>query len=96
MTPTGPLPESLRHTVSILEGQEAKRTARLDRLLGLLARRHARDVAQVHKLPAKLEQACRQEARRWEQNRPIHERRIREQSQGNVGNIERTLPEMLF
>jgi len=88
--------ENLRHTVTIFEERESACAERLDHLSATLARRHARDVAQADKVPVELDRALQQEWRRWEQSQPTHERRIREKLLGNVGNIEQTLPKMLF
>ena len=88
--------DNLRRTVTMTEKLESEHPEKLDRLWGLLARRHEHDGTQAAKIPAELERALRQEASRWEKNLPIRERRIREMLQGNVGNIERTLPVMIF
>lgn len=88
--------DNLHQTVMLAEKREAERPEKINRLLGLLAQRHERDVAQIGYLPTELERILQQEADRWEQNLPSHERCIREKLQGNIGNIERTLPKMLF
>jgi len=88
--------DNLQKTVTIIEQQEAERPTKLGKLLTVLANRHERDMANAGQLPAEFERFLRQEICRWEQHLPIHERRIREQMQGNVENIERTLPAMLY
>jgi len=87
--------DNLQRTATVIETLESEQP-KLDRLLTIIENQHKRDVAQMEKLPAELERLLEQDVSWWERNLPIHERRLHEMMRGDVGNIERTLPKMLY
>lgn len=88
--------DSLHQTASVMGKLEAEQPKKIDRPLAWLADQHERDVDNTSRMPAELERLLRQEVFWWEQNLPGHERRFNKMMQGDVDNIESTLPRMLY